>query len=35
MNELTRHRMAHKVLVPILEKFLKLRFNYTYDDLSQ
>ena len=35
MNELTRHRMAHKVLVPILEKFLKLRFNYTYDDLSE
>lgn len=35
MNELTRHRMAHKVFVPILEKFLKLRFNYTYDDLSQ
>ena len=35
MNELTRHRMAHKVFVPILEKFLKLRFNYTYDDLSE
>ncbi len=35
MNELTRHRLAHKVLVPILEKFLKLRFNYSYDDLSK
>ncbi len=35
MDELTRHRMTYKVLTPVIEKFLKIRFNYSYDDLSK
>jgi len=33
MNELKRHRMVFK-LVPLIALFLKLRFNYEYEDLE-
>ena len=34
MDELQRHRLAFKMLAPVISVFLKLRFNYEYDDLS-
>lgn len=35
MNELQRHRMTFKILVPVISAFVKLKFNYKYDDLSK
>jgi len=34
MNELRRHRLVFKI-VPIIDLFLKLKFNYKYDSLSK
>lgn len=35
MDELQRHRLTFKILVPVISAFLKIRFNYEYDDLSK
>lgn len=35
MDELKRHKMAYKVLCPIIGVFLKFRFGYEYDDLKK
>jgi len=35
MNELRRHRMAYKLLLPIIRVFLKVRFHYEYDNLKE
>lgn len=35
MNELRRHRWAYHTLLPIIEVFLKWKFNYEYDDISK
>lgn len=34
MNELRRHRWTYHALMPIIEVFLKWKFNYEYDDIS-
>ena len=35
MNELRRHRWTYHALLPIIEVFLKWKFNYEYDDISK
>ena len=35
MNELQRHRLTFKLLVPVISVFTKVKFNYKYDDLSK
>lgn len=35
MNELQRHRLIYRILGPAVSVFLKLRFNYEFDDLSK
>ena len=35
MRELQRHRMAFKLLVPVIRIFVKLKFNYKYDNLDK
>ena len=35
MNELKRHQLTFKVLSPIVSVFLKIRFNYVFDDLRK
>ena len=35
MNELKRHRLTFKMLLPAIKVFTKLKFNYEYDDLSK
>lgn len=35
MEDLQRHRLTFKVLRPFVEIFLKYRFNYEFDDISQ
>lgn len=35
MNELQRHRMTFKLLAPVISVFVKLKFNYDYDNLSE
>lgn len=35
MNELQRHRLTYKVLVPIVRVYLRLQFNYRYEDIGK
>ena len=35
MDELRRHRMVFKVLMPFIHIFTKLKFNYEYDRLKE
>lgn len=35
MDELQRHRLTFTLLMPVVSAFLKLQFNYQYDDLSK
>lgn len=35
MNELQRHKMVFKILIPVISIFLKCRFNYRYEDISK
>ena len=35
MSELQRHRLTFKLLTPVIELFVKLKFNYEYDDLRE
>lgn len=35
MKELQRHRRIFKILTPFVQSFMKWKFNYEYDDLSE
>jgi len=35
MSEIRRHKMIFKILMPIILGFMKLKFNYSCDDLSK
>ena len=35
MNEVRRHRWVYHALLPVIEVFLKWKFNYEYDDVSK
>ena len=35
MNEVRRHRWVYHALLPVIEVFLKWKFNYEYDDISK